>query len=59
MARLWDAQISQRTISRALQKIGHTRKKKTYGYCQRDEACAGEVPSATGGLQSTSLGLCR
>jgi transposase len=28
MAQLWDGQISQRTISRALQKIGHTRKKK-------------------------------
>ncbi|ALF55872.1 transposase [Nostoc piscinale CENA21] len=27
MAQLWDGEISQRTISRALQKIGHTRKK--------------------------------
>lgn len=27
MAELWDGQISQRTMSRALQKIGHTRKK--------------------------------
>ncbi|WP_198014941.1 IS630 family transposase [Mastigocladopsis repens] len=37
MAQLWDGEISQRTISRALRKIGHTRK-KTYGYSQRDEA---------------------
>lgn len=28
MAALWDAKISQRTMSRALQKIGHTRKKR-------------------------------
>jgi len=28
MAQLWEGDISQRTISRALQKIGHTRKKK-------------------------------
>jgi transposase len=28
MVELWDGEISQRTISRALQKIGHTRKKK-------------------------------
>lgn len=28
MAQLWVGEISQRTISRALQKIGHTRKKK-------------------------------
>lgn len=31
MADLWDGEISQRTISRALQKIGHTRKKKHTG----------------------------
>ncbi len=28
MAQLWEGKISQRTISRALQKIGHSRKKK-------------------------------
>lgn len=28
MVELWEGKISQRTISRALQKIGHTRKKK-------------------------------
>jgi transposase len=28
MAELWDGEISQRTISRALQKIGYTRKKR-------------------------------
>ena len=27
MAQLWEGKISQRTISRALQKIGHSRKK--------------------------------
>lgn len=37
MAGLWDGEISARSISRALQKIGFTRK-KTYGYCERDEA---------------------
>ncbi|WP_100898874.1 IS630 family transposase [Nostoc flagelliforme] len=37
MAKLWEEQISDRTISRALQKIGFTRK-KTYGYCERDES---------------------
>lgn len=31
MAKLWSQDISQRTISRALQKIGHTRKKKHTG----------------------------
>jgi transposase len=31
MAQLWGGEISQRTISRALQKIGHTRKKKHTG----------------------------
>ena len=31
MAQLWEVQISQRTISRALQKIGYTRKKKHTG----------------------------
>ncbi len=38
MAKLWEGGVSQRTISRALRKIGYSRKKKTYGYCQRDEA---------------------
>ena len=28
MAELWEGEISQRTISRALEKIGHSRKKK-------------------------------
>ena len=37
MAELWDGPISARTISRALAKIGFTRK-KNYGYCQRNEA---------------------
>ncbi|QUY43148.1 IS630 family transposase [Acaryochloris marina] len=36
MAELWEGQISERTISRALKNIGFTRK-KTYGYRQRDE----------------------
>lgn len=31
MAQLWQGEISQRTISRALRKIGHTRKKKPMG----------------------------
>jgi len=31
MAQVWQGEISQRTISRALQKIGHTRKKKHMG----------------------------
>ncbi len=37
MAELWDGPISARTISRALAKIGFTRK-KNYGYRQRNEA---------------------
>lgn len=36
LAALWDGEISDRTISRGLQKIGFTRKKKTYGYRERD-----------------------
>jgi transposase len=35
MAQLWPEDISQRTISRALAKIGFTRK-KTFGYQERD-----------------------
>ena len=31
MAKLWDGEISDRTISRALKKIGVTRKKKLMG----------------------------
>ena len=31
MAQLWEGTISQRTISRALQQIGYTRKKKRMG----------------------------
>nr|MDZ8001641.1 IS630 family transposase [Aulosira sp. DedVER01a] len=37
MAQLWEGEISQRTISRALRKIGFA-EKKTYGYSQPDEA---------------------
>ena len=37
MASLWSGEISARTISRALKKIGFSRKKKTYGYRERDE----------------------
>ena len=37
MAKLWTEEISDRTRSRALKKIGFTRKKKTYGYQERDE----------------------
>jgi transposase len=37
MAQLWQVKISERTMSRGLKKIGFTRKKKTYGYQERDE----------------------
>ena len=37
MAKLWKEEISERTISRTFKKIGFTRKKKTYGYQERDE----------------------
>ncbi|WP_347277173.1 IS630 family transposase [Coleofasciculus sp. FACHB-712] len=37
LAQLWDSEVSQPTISRALAKIKHSRK-KTCGYVQRDEA---------------------
>lgn len=36
MAQLWCGEISERTMSRALKKIGFTRK-KTYGYQERNE----------------------
>lgn len=38
MAQAWEGRISQRTLSRALKRIGFTRKKKTYGYRERNEA---------------------
>ena len=37
MASLWEGQISECTISRALKKIGFTKKKKTYGYREEPE----------------------
>ena len=37
MADEWPDKVSDRTISKALKKIGYTRKKKTYGYRERDE----------------------
>lgn len=37
MAELWPHPISGRTIGRGLKKIGFTRKKKSYGYRERDE----------------------
>jgi transposase len=33
MVELWEGEVSQPTISRALQKIKHTRKKKLTGIC--------------------------
>jgi len=38
MATLWQGQISSRTISRALKKIGFTRKKRLMALQERDEA---------------------
>jgi hypothetical protein len=38
MAQLWQGDISERKISRALKKIGFMRKKKTCGYQERDES---------------------
>ena len=37
MASLWDGEIRARTISRALKKIGFTRKKKLTAFQERDE----------------------
>jgi len=37
MASLWEGEISDRTISRALQKIGFTRKKRLMAFQERDE----------------------
>ena len=37
MADEWPDKVSDRTISKALKKIGYTIKKKTYGYRERDE----------------------
>ena len=36
MASEWPESVSDRTISKALKKIGYTRK-KTYGYRERDK----------------------
>jgi transposase len=47
MAQLWEGEISDRTISRALQKIGFSRK-KTYGYRERDEAKRSEFREQLG-----------
>jgi hypothetical protein len=38
MAALWEGDISARTMSRALAKVGWTRKKKTYDYREQDAA---------------------
>jgi transposase len=45
LAELWDDEISARTISRALKRINFTRKKKTYGYQERDESKRAEFLS--------------
>lgn len=37
MAQLWEEPISAKSISRGLKKMGFSRKKKTYGYKERDE----------------------
>jgi transposase len=37
MASLWEGEISDRTISRALKKIGFTRKKRLMAFQERDE----------------------
>ena len=37
MAQLWPEPISDHTLGKALHRIGFTRKKKTYGYRERDE----------------------
>lgn len=55
MAQLWDDEISDRTISRALQKIGFTRKKKTYGYEERDEAARQAFVSQLASIHPESL----
>jgi len=38
MAKLWQGEISSRTRSRALKKIGFTRKKRPMAFQERDEA---------------------
>ena len=38
MAQLWEAPVSSRTISRRLAELNWSRKKKTYGYRERDDA---------------------
>ena len=37
MAELWGSDATQQNISYACRKLGITRKKKTYGYLERDE----------------------
>jgi transposase len=55
MAELWNQTISARTISRALKKIGFTRKKKTYGYRERDEEARKEFIQKRGNARNPHL----
>lgn len=57
LAQLWGG-VSQRTLSRALQKIDHTRKKNVWLHSARRSA-AERVPHRSWRLESAASGLCR
>jgi transposase len=57
MAELWHEEISQPTISRALGKIKHTRKKNIRVF-SKGPSQTSSLFNPTGRPQSTSLGLC-
>ena len=59
MAQLWEGEISERTISRALQKIGLTRKKKPMGIVNAPDAKRSEFLNQLGDPLIAPPGICR
>ena len=55
MAQLWEGDISDRTISRALAYVGFTRKKKLGRYRERDEAKRTEFLAQLGDPKASHL----
>jgi hypothetical protein len=55
MAQLWEGEISERTISRALQKVGLTRKKKRMGITNASDAKQSEFLDQLGDPKAPHL----
>lgn len=53
IAQLWGEDITQQNISYACQKLGITRKKKTYGYQERNEEERAEFRQKLGEIEET------